>query len=477
MSSTQLADPSGGQTINHGSLRANKLGVTRIVFFVVASAAPLGAFVGGSPVLYAFAGSATPLVYILAGLVMAVFAVGYLKMSRHTLNASGFVSYISKGLGNRAGGAAAGLAVVTYTALQIGFFGLFGVFARGLFAEHLGLDLPELVWILLALVFVTVLTASGVDASFMVLGILIAAELAVLVVLLAGFLSQHGLSVFDVGGFSAEALFVPGIGIALLFAIATFTTVEATVVFSEEAREPRKTIPRALYIVIVFVGLVYFVATWATQGVVGVDQIQQVAIENPDTFIFGLAVENVGAWLAVSIQVLLVTSFVAMLLGLFNMFSRYLFGLGRSGFLPSALQKVSQRGTPTTAVVANSIVVGVLLTVFLLAGADPWGIVYLWGTAIGTAGFVLILLFTSIAVVIYFLRNRDEEGLWSTRVAPATATVVLAFVAYLAFANFDLLSGGSPVARWLLIALPLALGIGWQRSRAKRSIDFTTASL
>ena len=60
--------------------------------------------------------------------------------------------------------------------------------------------------------------------------------------------------------------------------------------------------------------------------------------------IFELAESSAGTWLSIAMQILVVTSFVAMLLGLSNMFSRYLFALGRAGALPGKLCSVSKPG-------------------------------------------------------------------------------------------------------------------------------------
>ena len=75
-------------------------------------------------------------------------------------------------------------------------------------------------------------------------------------------------------------------------------------------------------------------STWAISGAVGIDGIQAVATENPSGMIFDLAESSGGAWLSLSMQILVVTSFIAMLLGLSNMFSRYLFALGQGGRTP-----------------------------------------------------------------------------------------------------------------------------------------------
>src|SRR6478609_2344396 len=76
-------------------LGANKLGVIAIAFFVIAAAAPMAAVIGASPVLFVAVGPATPIIYLLAALIIAVFSVGYLRMSRHITNAGGFVAYIA----------------------------------------------------------------------------------------------------------------------------------------------------------------------------------------------------------------------------------------------------------------------------------------------------------------------------------------------------------------------------------------------
>lgn len=454
------------------SLRKGKLGVLAIAFFVIAAAAPMAAYVGAGPVLFSIVGPATPLVYLIAAALIAVFAVGYLKMSQYVVNAGGFVAYISKSLGAKFAVGAAGIAVFTYLALQVGLFGAYGVFAQQLVVTFTGVDLPPLVWILLTLVVITLLTIRGVDASLKVLAVLIAAEVLAVVVLLIGFVANHGIGVFTFEGLLSDDLFSPGFGIALLFAILCFTTFEATVVFAEEAREPRKTIPRALYLVIGFVAVFYFVSTLATQGVLGADAVQQAAIDDPAGLVFNLATANVGEWLNILMQLLVVTSFAAMLLGIFNMFSRYLFALGRAGALPRVLEKTNKGGTPALASVVNGVVVGVILAVFLLAGADAWNVVYLWFSALGTVGFITILVLTSISVVVFFPKHKIKANPWVTVVAPVVSLLAFLYVAYLTWENFDLLSGGDPAARMLMLALPVLFVVGLIRGFAKPGISF-----
>ena len=127
-------------------LRPGRLGVGAIVFFVVAAVAPMAAIVGASPIVFSANGVAAPATYLLAALLFVVFSVGYVAMSRHITNAGGFVAYNAQGFGARVATAAAGLAILTYTALQAALWSQFSVFAHDLAAGKLGLDLPSPLW-------------------------------------------------------------------------------------------------------------------------------------------------------------------------------------------------------------------------------------------------------------------------------------------------------------------------------------------
>ena len=149
------------------------------------------------------------------------------------------------------------------------------------------------------------------------------------------------------------------------------TTFEATTVFSEEARNPRRTIPLALYAVILFVAIFCTVATWAV-SFVGPDLVQQAATDDLAGIIFGLAATYVGPWLDVTMQVLVVSSFIAMLIGMQNMFARYGFALARAGVLPEA----ARSSRPALAGsggrrLANGIIVAVIVTGSCSPGPTP----------------------------------------------------------------------------------------------------------
>lgn len=456
-------------------LRPNKLGVVAVAFFAIAAAAPMAAVVGASPVLFAASGPGTPVIYVIAALLVALFSVGYLRMSHSITNAGGFVAYIAKGLGTKWATGGAGIAILTYISLQVGLWSQFGVFAQQLVVTLTGLGLPPYFWIVVVLSLATALTMKGVDASLKVLGVLILGETLVVAALVVSLIAQKGFGIFTFDGFTGANIVGPGLGISLLFAFACFTSFEATVVFAEEAVNPRKTIPRAAYLVIAFVGLFYMISTWAICGAIGIDRVQSEAAGNPAGMIFDLAQSSAGSWLSVSMQILVVTSFIAMMLGLANMFARYLFALGRAGTLPAKLASVSKSGAPRFAGLVNGLVVLAIISALLISGADPITTVFAWFVALGTAGFISILLLTSAAIIVFFARAKIRDNLWVTVMAPVLSFISFIIIGYLTLDNYDALLGGAGgVARWLLLGIPFVLVAGIARGAQKPSIDYAS---
>src|SRR5699024_3951179 len=130
-------------------LDRRRISTASLVFIIIAASAPLTVLAGGIPTNYAVAGLlGVPQTYIVLGLLLVLFAVGYTAMSRQIQNAGAFYAYVTEGLGNRQGIAAAILALVSYNMMQIGLYGLFGFAASNLIMDFTGIDLP---WWLTAL--------------------------------------------------------------------------------------------------------------------------------------------------------------------------------------------------------------------------------------------------------------------------------------------------------------------------------------
>lgn len=98
----------------------SRLGVLRC-----GAAIPLTFVAGVVTTGYAVTGvTGFPIAFIIVALLLALFAVGYVAMSRHVTNAGAFYTYVTHGLSKPAGVAAAWVTLLAYSALQVGLYGI-----------------------------------------------------------------------------------------------------------------------------------------------------------------------------------------------------------------------------------------------------------------------------------------------------------------------------------------------------------------
>src|SRR5690606_38871913 len=63
--------------------------------------------------------------------------------------------------------------------------------------------------------------------------------------------------------FSFDNFLDSNIAVALLFCILAFIGFEATLLYRDEVKDPEKTIPKATYIAVAVIGMVYIISTYA----------------------------------------------------------------------------------------------------------------------------------------------------------------------------------------------------------------------
>lgn len=418
-----------------------RLGVSGVVFLVLAAVAPLtGIVVIGGIGIAVGVGGGTPVMFVIATVFFLLFAVGYAQMARKMVNAGGFYAYVVRGLGRTAGLVAAFVAVVGYNCFVAGAVGTSGFFTSAVLGGVVGLDSPWWVWSLVSVAGVWLLTRAGIDFSAKVLGVALVCEVAILIVL--------DIAVLVRTGYSFEA-FLPGVfltgslGLGLLFAANAFVGFEATGLFGEEARDPKRTIPRATYVAIAFIGVFAAVTTWAIVSALGVRAAGGVAVDHlaAGDLVFSVSAEYLGTALTDVMQLLLVVSLFAALLALHNSATRYLYALGRVGVLPARLARTRRtNGSPVVASTAQLVLATAIAMAFAVAGADPVTSLVASFTGIGTLGIIVLQAIAASAIVVHFRRARDPR--WGTTfVLPLLGGVGLWTVTALAFLNFPQLAG------------------------------------
>ncbi|GAA4539972.1 APC family permease [Pseudonocardia xishanensis] len=453
------------------------LGVGSIVFMVVAAAAPLTVIAGTVPLgLAAGNGAAFPTTFALCMGVLLLFAVGFCAMSRHVPNAGAFYSYVQRGLGRAPGLGAAFLALVTYTAVQLAVFGYIGAVIDGLVQHWGGPALPWWVWSLVVLAVVGVLGYRHIELSGRVLGVLLVAEVAIVIVfdVVVAATGGGGTGQLSTAFLQPSQVVSGSLGIAIMFAIASFIGFEATAVFRDEARDPERTIPRATYTALLLIGVFYTLSSWAVVSAWGDAAAVEAAGADPGNMIITTITTVLGPIGGDVAQVLLMTSLFAAILSFHNVLARYWFALGNARSVFAACGRShAKHGSPHVASLTQSGIALFFIVVFALAGMDPVAQVFAWMAGTATLGVLALMALTCTAVLVFFRSTRADTRAWHTLVAPALGLVGLLACLALTVANFPTLIGGSPAlaaAIGAVLVLAFAVGALWSRRPATETI-------
>mgnify|MGYP003868922147 FL=1 len=399
-------------------------------------------------------GTAGTLGFLVTTLMVAVmytcFIFSFTELTTAIPNAGGPFAYSLRAFGVT-GGMIAGLA----TLIEFVFAPPAIAMAIGAYlnVQYLSLD-PRVAAIGAYIVFMTLnILGVSIAATFeLVVTVLAVAELLVFMGVVApGF----SFSNFVLGGWAGSDTFslpaISGIFAAIPFAIWFFLAIEGAAMAAEEAKDPKRTIPRAyvagiLTLVVLAIGVMIFA------GGVG-DWRALSNINDPLPQAMKAVVGNNSNWMHMLVWIGLfglVASFHGIILG----YSRQFFALARAGFLPPSLAKLSRFQTPHRAILAGG-VVGILAIL-----SD--GLINLQGMTL-TAAMITMSVFGAIVMYIVsmlslFKLRRSEPNLERSFRAPGYPIVpgialVLAVVCLVAMVWFNLVICGIFICLMALGAL------------------------
>lgn len=447
MSAGTVAESSDSQ----GTLGRNRLGTFDIVFFVVAAAAPLAVVAGGAPLAFRLGGLGAPGAYVFSGVVYILCAAGFTAFARYVRNAGAFYAYISRGLGRPVGAGASIVALISYALICFGFFGFLGFYANSAFADLFGWNVHWSVYAVVGVVLVGALGYRQIDLGARVLGVLMIAEVLILVVLAIAVLLSEGLHVTG-EPFAPSNVFNQTSGAMFVLALGAFIGFESTAIYAEEAKDPARTVPNATYLAVAFLALFYGFMTWIAVAALGPAKLVDLSLSDAfQAMYFTLADSYLGGWAKTVMDLLVVTSILAATTAFHNATSRYLFALGRDRLLPAWLSQTHHRHrSPHRASLLVSVGALVLTLVTVVLHGDPYLQLLLWTNGVGILGIVTLQVLCMLAVVRFFRSDRRGHGAFRVVVAPGLAVVGLVIGLWLMVTNLDLLTGRTG---WFNVAL------------------------
>jgi amino acid transporter len=354
-----------------------------------------------------FSGAATPFVYVVCVVAMLLAASGIVAMAREFPSAGAFYTYVTRGLGPRAGFVTGGLMFVAYALLPPAEIGLIGSYLQSTLRTEIDANVP---WWLIGLVpaaAMLYLAYRGITASLRTALVLFTAEVVVILVLafiVVGSGGHDGLSLHPLSPASSPHRFA-GLTTGFVFAALSFVGFEAASTLGEEVREPRRTVPRAIVYSVLGVGVLYVFCIWAE--VLGLGDRATNALTGASTPWNDLAAQY-APWMKWLVIVASVSSMFAVMVNSSNGIVRILHTMGRERLLPRAFAHIDPvHRTPTRAVLAQG---GFAIVLALLVGAvagglgDPAG----GSNVYGYLGFLLTLsilpvyVLTNLAAIRYF---------------------------------------------------------------------------
>ncbi|RKE17784.1 amino acid/polyamine/organocation transporter (APC superfamily) [Streptomyces sp. TLI_171] len=430
-------------------LKAGSVGLVGVIFMALATAAPITAMTGNLPVIIGGGnGVHAPAGFLFVMLVLIVFTVGYVAMARHITTAGAFYGFVSHGLGRVVGMASGLLAVLAYVVFEASIVGIFAYFAQQAVDAQLGLDLPWQVYALLMLAVTALLSYFDLEVASKVLGVFLVGEVLMLG-LLAGSVLVHGggpdglhlSSLNPTGAFAGV-----NAGVGLFFCFWSWIGFESTAMYGEESRNPKRIIPRATLLAVVVLGVLYTFVAWMVLSGNGAGKaLEIVGGSSPLDLFLAPARQYLGGWAVTAFQWLMVTSAFACGMAFHQCASRYLYAIGREGFLHPALGRTHPRhGSPY---VASFTQTGIALAVvggFWAAGQDPYVSLYTLTAILGTLALLVVQTLCSFSVIAYFRRHHPESRHWfRTFTAPLLGGLGMLAAIVLLVVNLDTAAGAA----------------------------------
>jgi amino acid transporter len=432
----------------------SRLSTGWIFFLIVSAASPLTSILGATPQGFVSGnGAGLPAAYLVVTVLMVCFAVGSAAISRRLVNTGAFYTYVARGIGRPPAIGVALVAVVSYGFNTAGIIASGGYFAK-LVAQQQGTDIGWFWGAAVLLVGVGLLGYRALRVSAVVLGTLTALGLVALVVFDLLVIARHGVHAFPAASFAPHQMLSGSPGLAVLVALSCFVGVETAALYSEETRDPERTVPRAIYAGVIGMGIFYVLSIWILVGSIGADRTLGLAQQKSGELVFDQVAEYGGSALQTALALLFIGAALAASLAFHNAASRYLFVLGRDRVLPGWLGHLHPaHRSPARASFVITAAVAVILVGGGLLGLDPYKALSTGAVGLATLGIVALQAFAAVAIVVFF-RRRGQGRYWVTLVVPGLAAIGLAAATVLELLKFStIVNSTAPVA----VALPWVL--------------------
>ncbi len=396
------------QTGTGTGLRRDAIGLREVLFQSITDMAPGAAIAASIPAGVAFAAGSLPLavVFALIACLFCAWSIG--QLAREMPSAGSLATYAARGLHPAVGFLVAwgyvlvGFLIPPLVLLQLGF-----TTAGTLNSEFSGY--PANLWwpwallgavIVLAAGFYGIRTSARLGTVLGVFEIGVFLVLAIFLLFHAG--SSNTLSVFTTKYTPPGFRGISGVIGGSVYTILAFGGFEGAAPLAEEAKNPRRTIPRAIMLATLLIGLLYVFTTYAVDVAYGPAKFGTFSTTGPNSW-EGLARSLYGLfWFFVFLAI--VNSTIANANAGVNVSSRTAYAMGRIGAFPRFLAQVHPRHRSPAMAIVTGFVITCAVTLGLGLSYDPVTAFIMVATALVIV-LVAIYIVMNAACIGYFARR------------------------------------------------------------------------
>jgi amino acid transporter len=380
----------------------------------MANIGPAYSFYFGFAGIVVAAGLGSPLVVVAAIAAIALLGNTLSEFSRAQPSTGGFITFVGKTFGGTSAVTTALLCGAGYIIAISSVLVISGGFLSMMLNFYLGWNVP---WIVFSAIFTAgamVMMFRGVAVSTRLAGFFFGFELLVLLVVAIAVMIKNG-------GHLSTVPFQPShinnhfSGLALAFPLAVYLFIgwENSAALAEETTNPRRDVPRAVFMSIVFMALTYLLVAYSTVSGFKYNAAALAAAAIP----FISVAHSVAAWLAFIAYLAGLTSTLGVLIAAVNSQCRLIFNAGREGLLPRWLGRVHPvRRTPVNAIIAFVAIASVITLGWALGhwiGGSSGSLsalnFFFESSTMGTILILVVYFGANLALPFYYRKYRPDE--------------------------------------------------------------------
>jgi len=433
-------------------LRAGVLGPVETLAQSVSAMAPSTSASLTIPLVFALAGNATWFVYLLATGAMLLVGFCVSRFAKLSASPGSLYSYTADTLPPAFGVAAAWGLLLAYLATGASVAGGALYYATVLSQQFFHGSPPAIPTLFVVCLVAGFIAYRDVKLSAEVMLWIEAASVSLIVIVLILLPVHMGLQI-DTSQFRLRGISFKGLGPALVLSIFSFAGFESATTLGGEARDPLKTIPRAVLQCALLAGVFFMLCAYSE--VVGFRGASK-ALSDTTSPLHLLAAKAGVSPLGVAIDCGAFISMFACVLACSTAAARVLLRMAHDGLLPAAFERTNQwHKTPGTAIVVSTALMFTATAGFALRGATGSTMYDLLGS-LSVFGF--LTAYALVAVALPFARHALGRH---SHVLAAVSVLTVAIVVLIAI--FDLNSAADAVHARIpyLYLVYIAAGLGW----------------